>query len=252
MPATIADTFSAMAASYDAYAAPQLRAAGDLLAFTSRPAARAILEPGCGTGLYTRLLLDAFPGATVLGLDIAAAMVATAQWKITDPRATFRMADAETFAEGRYDLITANATVQWFTDLPGSLRRLAGRLAPGGTLSFSYFGPETYRELDDALREVCGEEARVACRRFADAEAVADSLAAACPHWAVDARTYTQTFPTLKDLLTSIKFTGTRGRHQGPSIAWTPRRLARLEEVYRARVGEIRASYQVLLCRGQA
>lgn len=156
------------------------------------------------------------------------------------------------FREGRYDLITANATVQWFTDLPASLTRLMGLLTAGGVLSFSFFGPETYCELDQALCDVCGEETRVSCRQFADEATLAACLAAACTRRQLETRTYTQTFPTVKSLLESIKYTGTRGCPCGPSLVWTPRRLARLEEAYRARCGEIRASYQVMLCKGEA
>jgi trans-aconitate methyltransferase len=80
--------FSAVAARYDAHARAQRRSARDLLAFTlgSLPSRRSadppdaagqgtavfrILEPGCGTGLYTRMLLDAFPGASVFGVDVS-------------------------------------------------------------------------------------------------------------------------------------------------------------------------------------
>ena len=196
-------------------------------------------------------LLAAFPNATVLGLDIVPEMVDAARRTITDPRAAFRVADAERFVEGKYDLISANATFQWFTDLPGSLTSFAGMLTPGGTLSFSFFGPETYRELDRALRDVCGEGTGVTSSGFADEATLTECLRAACPRWQCETRTYTQTFPTIKALLESIKFTGTRGTRPVPPVAWTPGRLARLEQAYISRCGEIRASYQVTLCAGQ-
>ena len=59
-----------------------------------------ILEPGCGTGLYTRMLLDAFRGASVFGVDISEAMVRVAKRGIDDPRARFAVADAEEIATG--------------------------------------------------------------------------------------------------------------------------------------------------------
>ena len=49
----------------------QRLSAADLLSFTreglDEGRVRRILEPGCGTGLYTRMLLDAFPGASIDG-----------------------------------------------------------------------------------------------------------------------------------------------------------------------------------------
>src|SRR5512142_1132392 len=84
--------FSAGAARYEANAHAQRLSAVDLLAYTraslertpdrgrapKRGQAFKILEPGCGTGLYTRMLLDAFPGASVFGVDISEAMVRAA------------------------------------------------------------------------------------------------------------------------------------------------------------------------------
>jgi malonyl-CoA O-methyltransferase len=247
----IADNYAAVAANYDAHAEPQRRAAADLLAFTGPVAPRAVLEPGCGTGLYTRLLLAEFPRAEVLGVDISAAMLQVARQKLADSRAEFRIADAEAFHDGQYDLITSNAALQWFNDLPAGLDCLAGLLAPGGTLSFSFFGPETYRELDVALRAVFGGEVRVACRRFADRTELSNLLHAVFPRPEIEERRYTQTFPSLPALLRSIRYTGTRGSPCGPAVSWTPGRLALVERAYCERNGKIQASYQVLFCKGQ-
>src|SRR5512140_1668514 len=80
--------FSAGAARYEAHAYAQRLSALDLLAYTqaslgpARP--RRILEPGCGTGLYTRMLLDAFPAASILGIDVSEAMIRIARKRIDD------------------------------------------------------------------------------------------------------------------------------------------------------------------------
>ncbi|MBE0605526.1 MAG: methyltransferase domain-containing protein, partial [Deltaproteobacteria bacterium] len=165
--------FSAGAARYEAHAHAQRLSAVDLLAYTvasmgpasgrgpafkilepapKRGRAFKILEPGCGTGLYTRMLLEAFRGASVFGVDISEAMVRVAKRGIDDPRARFAVADAEEIATGDYDLVTSNAAFQWFLSLPRTLARMASLLPPAGVLTFSFFGPETYSELDAALR----------------------------------------------------------------------------------------------------
>ena len=98
--------FSAGAARYDAHAYAQRLSAVDLLAYTGASMRSAsnggpafkILEPGCGTGLYTRMLLDAFRGASVFGVDISEAMVRVAKRGIDDARARFDVADAEEIA----------------------------------------------------------------------------------------------------------------------------------------------------------
>ena len=239
----------AHAATYDHCAIVQREAAHKLLCFLPSASPACILEPGCGTGLYTGLLLEAFPGATLLGIDLSSSALTVARGKYA-PRASFLLADAERFVHGTYDLITANAVFQWFADIAGSLTRMRGMLTPGGTLAFSYFGPETYRELDATLREVFGASARVTCRKFADHDVLADALRTEFPRWTMEEMLLQQTFPSLQELLRNIRHTGTRGR-DGSSCPWTPRRLLQVEDAYRRRFGSISVSYQLFFCRGQ-
>jgi len=258
--------FSAGAARYEAHAHAQRLSAVDLLAYTEaslgpapswgpapiRGPALKILEPGCGTGLYTRMLLDAFRGASVFGVDISAAMVRVAKKAIDDPRARFAVADAEEIATGSYDLVTSNAVFQWFLSLHRTLARMASLLPDGGLLTFSFFGPETYAELDAALRASAlrgtHDGARVAAAAFHSREEISDALSAAFPRWDVVERRYHQEFPNLADLLRSIRYTGTRGG--GARESWSPGKLKRVEDAYRERDGGIRTTYQVFLCRG--
>jgi malonyl-CoA O-methyltransferase len=266
--------FSAGAARYEAHAHAQRLSAVDLLAYTvasmrtapgrgivetggepapDRGRAFKILEPGCGTGLYTRMLLDAFRGASVFGVDISEAMVRVARRGIGDPRARFAVADAEEIARGRYDLVTSNAVFQWFLSLPRTLARMASLLPGGGLLTFSFFGPETYAELDAALRGSAPRRGardgeRVAAASFHSREEISDALSSAFPRWDVAERRYHQEFPNLAELLRSIRYTGTGGG--GGRESWSPGKLARVEEAYREREGGIRATYQVFLCRG--
>jgi len=255
--------FSAGAARYEAHAHAQRLSAVDLLAYTEaslgpapdRGTARPmnILEPGCGTGLYTRMLLGAFRGASVFGVDISEAMVRVAKRGIDDPRARFDVADAEEIATGSYDLVTSNAVFQWFLSLPRTLARMASLLPCGGLLTFSFFGPETYAELDAALRATTHRRGvrdgeRVAAAAFHSREEISEALSAAFPRWDVVERRYHQEFPTLADLLRSIRYTGTRGG--GARESWSPGKLARVEEAYRERDGGIRTTYQVFLCSG--
>jgi len=266
--------FSAGAARYEAHAHAQRLSAVDLLAYTEeslgpapnrgqvmnriepapkRGPALKILEPGCGTGLYTRMLLDAFPAASILCVDVSEAMIRVARERAEDPRVRFAVADAEEIVTGSYDLVTSNAVFQWFLSLPGTLARMASLLSGGGLLTFSFFGPETYAELDAALRasglrREPEEGARVAATAFHSREEISGALSAAFPRWDVAERRYHQEFPTLADLLRSIRYTGTRGGEARES--WSPGKLARVEEAYREGDGGIKATYQVFLCRG--
>jgi hypothetical protein len=95
---------------------------------------------------------------------------------------------------------------------------------------------------------VAHDGARVAAAAFHSRKEISDALSAAFPRWDVVERRYHQEFPTLADLLRSIRYTGTRGG--GARESWSPGKLARVEEAYRERVGGIKATYQVFLCRG--
>ena len=246
--------FSIGASRYEAHAHVQRLSAADLLAFTLEALAGArverILEPGCGTGLYTRMLLDAFPGATIDGVDISEAMVRLARERAADPRAHFARADAEEIVAGRYDLVTSNATFQWFLAFGRTVRRLASLLADGAVLTFSFFGPGTFAELGEALRDEGEPRAaeRPAAASFLSRKDIESTLSAVFPRMDVVERVYRQEFPDLADLLRSIRYTGTGG--SGPRGSWSPGRLARVERAYRERFGGIRATYRVFLCRG--
>ena len=96
--------------------------------------------------------------------------------------------------------------------------------------------------------EIALPAGRVAAAAFHSREEVSEALSAAFPRWDVAERRYRQEFPTLADLLRSIRYTGTGGG--GAREPWSPGKLARVEEAYRERDGGIRATYQVFLCRG--
>lgn len=236
---------------YEDYAHAQRLAAHDLLLFTGSLKPRTILELGCGTGLYSRILLEAFPQAFILAVDLSETRIKIAQRKITSPTIRFEAADAEELSPVPYDLITSNATFQWFRRLPVTLSRLSQMLTGGGVLSFSFFGPRTYGELDDAMEEVFHGRARVTASGFDGHDVLSSALAACFPQWNIEEKIYTQVLPSLHELLRSIKFTETRGVPRGSQIVWTRGTLARVEEAYLKRWGRIQASYQVYLCRGQ-
>ena len=67
---------------------------------TVRP--RRLLDVGCGTGVYLQAMLDAAPGATGVGIDLAADVIEDARGRIDGAglaaRATLAVGDVRTFA----------------------------------------------------------------------------------------------------------------------------------------------------------
>jgi len=70
------------------------------------------------------MLLDAFRGASVFGVDISEAMVRVAKRGSTT-RGPFRRGRRGGDRHGSYDLVTSNAAFQWFLSFPRTLARMA-------------------------------------------------------------------------------------------------------------------------------
>lgn len=110
----------------------------------------AVLEIGCGTGLFTRAALNHIDPSTWLATDISPVMVAYCrQCFVSDVRLLFACMDGETPATemgAGFDLICANLAAQWFDDLAGSLERLARLIRAGGWLAFTTLAAGTFAE----------------------------------------------------------------------------------------------------------
>jgi SAM-dependent methyltransferase len=103
------------------------------------PVRRAV-DLACGTGETLDELAQALPGAELVGVDVAAAMVATAAERV--PRATVVRADLRDFVagagDGRFDVVTVIGGFEFTPDLPGLLHDVRRVVAPGGHLVFTY------------------------------------------------------------------------------------------------------------------
>lgn len=94
-----------------------------------------VLDVGCGLGVPTIMLAEAFPRSTFVGVDyheesIRLAAAAAEEAGVAD-RVQFEVADATSYA-GRYDLVLFFDAVHDFGDPVGALAHARGALAPGG------------------------------------------------------------------------------------------------------------------------
>jgi trans-aconitate 2-methyltransferase len=117
----------------------------DLLAALPSVDARSAIDLGCGPGNSTELLAARFPAAAVRGIDSSPDMIAAARTRL--PGLRFDLEDvahwagagdgAPTAAAGpaSFDVILANAVLQWLPDHAGLFPALKSRLAPGGCLA---------------------------------------------------------------------------------------------------------------------
>jgi malonyl-CoA O-methyltransferase len=118
---------------------------------------RHVLDLGAGVGSASLKLRERYPGAQVLAVDFALAMLEKAprSWW---PRTRFHRVAADAtrlpFSDGRFDLVYSNLLLP-FCDRPHLVfREIARVLREGGLLVFATLGPETLKELRSAWASV--------------------------------------------------------------------------------------------------
>ena len=143
------------AKQYVAFEDERTRPARDLLAAIPVGEVRSAVDIGCGPGNSTELLVERFAGATVRGLDSSPNMIEAARKRL--PQVQFDIADIDSWNdEGPFDLIFANAVLQWVPDHATLLPSLVNKLAAGGSLAIQM--PDNLNEPSHRLmREVAAQ-----------------------------------------------------------------------------------------------
>ena len=186
----VARAFSRAAPRYRELARAQMAMAETLWPHLPDHAER-ILDLGCGPGDLTRGVAQRYPDASVLGLDLSAAMLAQARQTLVQqtltqqtptqqtptrpaqdhrgteprrqeasphPRATacaWVCADAQALplADASLDLAISNLAIQWCPDLEQVLAELHRVLAPGGRAVLNTLLPGTLAEIGQVWRQ---------------------------------------------------------------------------------------------------
>ncbi|WP_221089044.1 methyltransferase domain-containing protein [Deinococcus aquaedulcis] len=118
---------------YDQFKAARSAPVQDLHALIPDRPYRWVVDLGCGTGEHTQALARRFPDAEVTGLDSSPEMLARAAAHDA-PNVRFVPGNIAALS-GSFDLIHANASLQWLPDHPALLPRLWSHLNPGGVLA---------------------------------------------------------------------------------------------------------------------
>jgi malonyl-CoA O-methyltransferase len=250
--------FSRAAAQYDAAAVLQREVCNRMLekldCVKLQPSS--ILDAGCGTGWGTRQLVQRYPAARMVALDMALGMLELTReqggwWRklLGGGRQVQVCADIEALplAAGSMDMVWSNLTLQWCNVLPDALRGLHRVLRKDGLLMFSTFGPDTLHELRSAFSGVDGHSH---VNRFFDMHDIGDMLVAAgFGDPVMEMEKLTLTYNDVKGVMQDLRSIGannaTAGRAQGMmgKAAW--RRVVENYERFRCD-GKLPATFEII------
>ncbi|GMU08651.1 trans-aconitate 2-methyltransferase [Corallococcus caeni] len=122
------------AAQYTRFEDERNRPIRDLLARIATSEVKRAADLGCGPGNSTELLRARFPQAAVTGMDSSPDMLAAARKRLPDLR--FEQGDIATWSDpGPYDVLLANAVLQWVPDHSAVMPALLSKLEKGGSLA---------------------------------------------------------------------------------------------------------------------
>jgi ubiquinone/menaquinone biosynthesis C-methylase UbiE len=125
-------------AAYERFMGRWSRAAGAIfLDWIAPPKDAQWLDVGCGTGVFTELVLDRCSPATVIAIDPSAAQIELARSKPVARRADFRVADAQAlpFHAGAFDVVASALVLNFIPDPARALAEMRRVARPGGVLA---------------------------------------------------------------------------------------------------------------------
>lgn len=245
-------SFERAAHTYDKSAVLQKQTADEMInrldVIKIRPAT--IIDVGCGTGYALRRLQKCYPKATVMGLDIAPAMLRhvrrRSRWFRSQPLIA---GDAENcpVRHQSIDMIFCNLTLQW-CDLDIALAEFSRILKPEGLLMFSTFGPDTLKEIRYAWRQV-DEDIHV--HTFIDMHDIGDAIVRHLFQTpVVDVDHAALTYASVDDLLIDLKSIGANNAaaHRCKGLVGKTRfeRFRRAMESHKDPQGRLPCSYEII------
>lgn len=223
--------------AYERFMGRWSRAAGAIfLDWLAPPTGARWLDVGCGTGVFTELVLDTLAPAAVTAVDPAPAQIDHARKLPVAQRAEFRVADSQSlpFPDGAFDVVASALVINFIPDRPKALQEMRRVARRGGVVAGYVWdfagerGPST--PLRDGLRRMGVEAPANAGQADTKLDAL-DSLFARAGFQDIATRAIdvTGAFPDFNDFW----------RAQTPSFSPVTKVIVSLPEADRARLIEI-------------
>ena len=223
-------------AAYDCFMGRWSRAVGAIfLRWVAPPRGAHWLDVGCGTGVFTEVVLDTCAPASIIAVDPAAAQIDHARKQAVAQRADFRIADAQRlpFPDCAFDVVASALVINFIPDRPRALAEMRRVARPGGTIAAYVWdfaaGRGTAWPLVCGMREIGVEIPRVPGTEDSSIEALQALFErAGCKDVAVRSIEVTRTFSSFDNLWTS----------QVPPFTPIGKAIASLSEAERTRLAE--------------
>lgn len=125
-------------AAYERFMARWSRAVGAIFLDWVAPPARARwLDVGCGTGVFTELVLDTCAPATIAAVDPSTAQIELARHKPVAQWVDFRVADAQQlpFADACFDVVASALVINFIPDRARAIAEMRRVGRPGGIVA---------------------------------------------------------------------------------------------------------------------
>ena len=253
--ARVRASFDRAAKSYDAAAVLQKLVREEMLSRLDLVSLKpeSILDAGCGTGHASKALMQKYPKAQVVSLDLAMGMLHKTQLINTSFTQRIKQgfglnkqhllcADIEQLplADASLDMVWSNLAIQWCNDIHRVLRT-------DGLLIFSTLGPDTLKELRAASSM---DREHVHVSRFIDMHDIGDALVRAgfsAP--VLDVERITLTYNDVMAVMRDLKSIGAHNAADGRSRSLQGRgflkQLTANYERYR-KDGKLPATFEVV------
>jgi malonyl-CoA O-methyltransferase len=149
----ISKRFSKSASTYDCNSALQNAVAERLCGIMPTENVKRILEVGCGTGNFTRHLIDKYPNARLAITDISKEMLMLCAGKYKNiDGLEFDVMDGEHIVTDRaFDIIASSMSLQWFDNPIEGIARQRANLTPCGSVLYATVGPDNFPEWRNTL-----------------------------------------------------------------------------------------------------